>query len=747
MNPLTLDPSSLENYAGLLQRLCPRASGFAIYSITGEWISTNPAVEKDARAALGDIEPQELANAECMDRFDIEDGGSFYTMALRLSTDVVLGTLLVKIDPVAASKPHASEADVYSDLVPFLTCIVTELRLNSELDEIAQELTVRYEELNLVYHTEDRVSLFDEGQNALKQLIDNCTDYLNVCVAILYLPEKGLFVVSKSNCNPDYLVEAGGPSAKSSTCPPIKLETVERSLKGEIWDLVQANNNFVVINSVADAIEIGCSNPPYKFLATPVADHDGGVDGVLITVNDMSKRDFTNSDKNLLGVMARKVTKIIHSSYDDLTGLINRLSFEHLVERNRKIIHLSDNEHSLLYLNVDRLTLINDTRGHGIGNKVLKRITTYLKETLRDSDIVARIGGDEFGMLILNCSLDQAKKLADKVRLGLQELDLLEGASPMKITCRVGISSVSGLTESAEDAIVAAHIACDRARELGGDRVQVYERGDDGLVEHEQQMHMIGHLNSVLQDDKLDLYGQLIAPLSHEGGRHVEILLRMIGDDGEVTTPEHFLPAAERYQLMPDVDRWVVRRACQMIAESSAVSETADTVFGVNLSGQSFSADGFCEFVEATLEDYAIPGRMICFEITETAAVSNMSSALDFIAAMKKRGCTFALDDFGAGMSSFGYLKTFPVDYLKIDGHLVKDIVKDRVAESMLAAIHQIGHIMGIKTIAEYVESDEIEDKLRVLGIDYVQGYVIQRPRPLKDQLLEWREQDLATAV
>ena len=212
----------------------------------------------------------------------------------------------------------------------------------------------------------------------------------------------------------------------------------------------------------------------------------------------------------------------------------------------------------------------------------------------------------------------------------------------------------------------------------------------------------------------------------------------MIGDDGEPVPPELFLPAAGRYQLMPELDRWVVKRACQMLAEASAPSNIPDTVFAINLSGQSLSDEGFLPFVEKVLDQFDIPGKMICFEITETAAVANMSQAQAFMAALKQRGCSFALDDFGAGLSSFGYLKSFPVDYLKIDGGLVKGIVEDPIAESMVAAINQVGHVMGIQTVAEFVDSNDIKEKLRMIGVDYVQGYEIQEPQPLIEQLNKW---------
>jgi len=259
-------------------------------------------------------------------------------------------------------------------------------------------------------------------------------------------------------------------------------------------------------------------------------------------------------------------------------------------------------------------------------------------------------------------------------------------------------------------------------------------------------MQMVRHLHSVIREDKFELYAQLIQPLGAAGHRHLEILLRMIDDDGHVKAPEHFLPAAERYQLMTDIDKWVIQRTCQMLAEDSGFAELRGSVFAVNLSGQSLSSERFLNFVEETLSTYGIPGDMICFEITETAAVAKLSEALEFMEALKKRGCTFALDDFGAGLSSFGYLKTFPVDFLKIDGELVKGIAADTVAEAMVAAVHQVGHVMGIETIAEYVENDAIQDKLCEMGVDYAQGYAIQRPRPLREQLEDWRNQKLAAA-
>ncbi|MGI9260030.1 MAG: EAL domain-containing protein [Gammaproteobacteria bacterium] len=725
MVPISLEAGRLENYSEILQRLCPYASGFAIYSPDGEWVSTDSSIEDQANSAFSEMTALESAEAGCMNRADLNDGCHLYTMGLRVPNDISLGTLVVRIDPNSQPGMKTSEAEIYSDLTPFLSCILSELRLNSELDAMAAELTVRYEELNLVYHTDDQVSLFDEGQNALKTLAENCTAYLNVSLAILYMPSKDILVAS------DF------------SDPQINFDLVHRDLETWLYDLVRDHKDFVAINSAKDLSADSGHDLGQKLLACPVADQNGEVDGILVMLKDLSAPDFTNGDKNLLAVMARKVTKIILGSYDALTGLMNRVSFEHLVERNRIAIQQTGNTHCLLHLNIDRLGVINDTLGQDAGNTLLKRTSGLLKEMVRDSDLIARIGGDEFGVLILNCPLDKAQVLAEKLRTKIVELN--ENAE-YKITCRLGVSCISGLTESTEAAFAAAHIACDAAKELGGNRVQAYGHGDQDLVEREREMRMIKHLHSVIRDNELELYTQLIEPLAPVGHRHLEILLRMIGDDGEIVLPQRFLPAAERYQLMPDVDKWVIRQTCQMLAESSAPAELPDCVFAINLSGQSLSTDGFLEFVESTIETYSIPGDMICFEITETAAVAKISEALEFMAALKKRGCTFALDDFGAGLSSFGYLKTFPVDFLKIDGELVKGIVDDGVAEAMVAAVHQVGRVMGIETIAEYVENDAIKVKLSAMGINYGQGFAIQKPRPIREQLAEWRNQKVAAA-
>ncbi len=720
MKPLVLDAPSVENYSGLLRRLCPQAVGFAVHGATGDWIATSASVEQSARAALGTLTPREVVEAGCMGRSDLDNGRRLYTMDLRVASDDSPGTLVVEVDPTSTAELPPSDEDIYSALVPFLACINNELRLNTELDDMAAELTVRYEELNLVYHTEDQVSLFDEGQNALQKLVGNCADYLDVHLAALYMREKDLFVVSDAS---DALID---------------IDLLEKLLKGALYERVQKQHESIVINDANDEHGDLVGELRYKLLACPVLDSGNGVDGVLFMANEVSRPDFTNSDKNLLAVMAKKVTKIVQGSYDDLTGLMNRRSFEHLVERNLAAIQQTENTHSLLLLNVDRLHVINDTRGYEAGNVILKRIAEQLQESVQDADIVARIGGDEFGILLLNCSLDQGSRIAHRLRTLIETTAYSVADDVVKITGRFGISCVSTSTDKVEDALVTAHVACDAARDQGGNRVQTYEHDDQMLLQRESHMQMIGHLHSALHADRFVLYAQLIAPLKPKSGRHLEILIRMIGDDGEPVPPELFLPAAGRYQLMPELDRWVVKRACQMLAEASAPSKIPDTVFAINLSGQSLSDEGFLPFVEKVLDQFDIPGKMICFEITETAAVANMSQAQAFMAALKQRGCSFALDDFGAGLSSFGYLKSFPVDYLKIDGGLVKGIVEDPIAESMVAAVNQVGHVMGIQTVAEFVDNNDIKEKLRMIGVDYVQGYEIEEPQPLIEQLNKW---------
>ncbi len=366
-------------------------------------------------------------------------------------------------------------------------------------------------------------------------------------------------------------------------------------------------------------------------------------------------------------------------------------------------------------------------------------VTEVLQSCLREADILARIGGDEFGMLLKNCSMKDAVIVADAMLEAVTEMKFSASESGLDTTVSLGMVSVDGESESVTCVMSAADLACYAAKDLGGSRLHVYEPGDHELARRHTEMQWVSKLSAAIEADRLVLYCQEIAPVgrSADAGCHFEVLVRMLDADGGIIPPDVFLPAAERYHMITSLDRWVVSHGFAWYAENRvAIDAGSLDTMSINLSGASVTDNDFMKFIRHELTEYGVDPRKICFEITETAAIANLDAAVDFISGLKKVGCRFSLDDFGSGLSSFAYLKNLPVDYLKIDGSFVKGMESDAVDCAMVSAIHQLGSLVGIKTIAEFVENNEILKKLEEIGVDYAQGYGISRPMPLDDKVI-----------
>jgi len=350
---------------------------------------------------------------------------------------------------------------------------------------------------------------------------------------------------------------------------------------------------------------------------------------------------------------------------------------------------------------------------------------------------VARLGGDEFGALLVRCPMQRAEGIAAELRTKIAALVVPWAERSLSVTVSVGVAPIDSGTETAQAAVASAELACDVAKELGKNRVHSYQAQDTRLLKRHHEMDAAGQIQMALHQDRFELYGQSIEALDEAGAPlHVEALLRMKSEEGELVSPAEFLPAAERYHLMPAIDRWVVTRAVQFLNEHGPQFGAGRGMLAINLSGQSLSEPSFRTFLEDRLAELIVPLERICFEITETAVVSDLKRARAFMSELKSRGCKFALDDFGSGLSSFGYLRSLPVDYLKIDGSLVREIGQDPIAASMVAAVQKVAEVMHLKTVAEFVENEAIRAVAKKMGVSFAQGYAIGKPQPLDSFVL-----------
>lgn len=428
------------------------------------------------------------------------------------------------------------------------------------------------------------------------------------------------------------------------------------------------------------------------------------------------------------------------ASHDHMTGLINRREFEHRLKRLVESAQKQDRAHALLYMDLDQFKVVNDTCGHMAGDILLSRLSARIKEKVRASDTLARLGGDEFGLLLEDCPIERAMQIAEMHKQAIMDFRFVWEGKIFVIGVSIGLVPITAKSGSAMEAMSTADAACYLAKDKGGNCVHL----DSDIAESHAmrgQMHWVAKINAALHENRFCLFYQRIVPVAAQGNQaeHDEILVRMLDEDGHIVPPIAFIPAAEKYNLMPAIDRWVISSLFASKSEqwrkASAQSATAisgDAFCAINLSGATINDAGFSDFLLEQIAKYQIPTRMLCFEITETAAIGNLEAASRFIHAMKMVGCRFSLDDFGSGMSSFAYLKNLDVDFLKIDGALVKDIVDNPVSRVMVEAINKIGHAMHIKTVAEFVENDEILNLLKEIGVDYAQGYGIHKPEHIK---------------
>ncbi len=421
------------------------------------------------------------------------------------------------------------------------------------------------------------------------------------------------------------------------------------------------------------------------------------------------------------------------ASHDALTNLANRSEFDLYIQRSLENAHAEGAEHVLCYLDLDQFKVVNDTCGHLAGDELLRQLGTLLRKHIRKQDLLARLGGDEFGILMHNCSLDHAFVACEKIRNVIRDFNFAWEDRSFTVGVSIGITAIAKTSGNSVELLKEADAACYAAKDKGRNRVHVFRPDDEDLAQRQGEMQWVEKIYQGLNENRFLLYGQIIVPVSgFESGLHFETLIRYKDNNGNIIPPGAFLPAAERYNQAPAMDRWVIKTMFSWMFYQPGFLDQLK-LCSINLSGLSLSDNSMLGYIISEFNRWSIPPEKICFEITETAAIANLSDASTFIQNLKRHGCRFSLDDFGSGLSSFAYLKNLPVDYIKIDGLFVKDILEDKVDLAMVRSINEIGHIMNKKTIAEFVENDKIFSVLKQLGVDYAQGYSIGKPVPLVD--------------
>ncbi len=453
--------------------------------------------------------------------------------------------------------------------------------------------------------------------------------------------------------------------------------------------------------------------------AAPIISRSGKVIGVVLVFRDVSERRRA----------AEEMTYQAH--HDLLTGLYNRHAFEQRITAILADRRHADKHHTMLYMDLDQFKVVNDTSGHQAGDVLLRQLAGLMRQELRETDMLARLGGDEFGLLLMNCPLKEAVKFAERLAARIHDVHFPWEEKVFNVGVSIGVVVLDRDTRTLSEVLSAADDACYAAKDRGRNQVYVYQRGDTDIRRRQEEMRWVTRLGEAIEAGRLELYHQEIHPTGicrQAPVRHYEVLVRLREETGELVLPGHFISAAERYGLIGKLDRWVVEQVFAGLAGRREAGEPLPDLVDINISGITISDPGFLQFIRGQLAHHELPASLICFELTETAAITNLAQTTNFIMAVRRLGCAVSLDDFGRGVSSFAYLKDLAVDYLKIDGTFVQGMQNDSVHHAIVEAIHGVANVMGIKTIAEYVENPETLARLNAIGIEYAQGFALHKP-------------------
>ncbi|MHB1514230.1 MAG: EAL domain-containing protein [Acidiferrobacteraceae bacterium] len=457
--------------------------------------------------------------------------------------------------------------------------------------------------------------------------------------------------------------------------------------------------------------------------AAPMHNSQGVVVGVVMVFQDVRHARH----------MAAQLS--YQANHDALTGLLNRSRFEKILDDLVASVRESGQVHALFYLDMDQFKIVNDTCGHVAGDELLRQISVVLREGIRKQDILARLGGDEFGVLLADCPLARAIQIAEQLRQHIKALRFVWQDKTFEVGVSIGVVAITASHLDSASLLGTADLSCYAAKDMGRNRIHIYQPTDETLARRHREMRWTSRIVEALEANHFRLFRQVIRGLTRSGANleYYEVLIRMQGDDGHLIMPSSFIPAAERYNLMPSIDRWVIRNTFSTISENGfwRTGRGNGRMVAINLSGASLDDEGLLDFIRTSHDEFGTPFNEICFEITETVAISNLVQATHLITELRTLGCRFALDDFGSGLSSFGYLKSLPVDYIKIDGRFVKDIVTDPVDRAIVETINEIGQMMRIQTMAEWVEDEATLTVLREIGVDFAQGHHIGKPRAI----------------
>ena len=714
-------PATYEPYTQLFRALFPRLTALSIFDAQAELLwSTEMASDNDVRKLVletlqhAQLDPSAQGHAATLRG----DEPMYFFWLRRPDAPVDAGPFAVvavccRPGPEADQRPFAL---VHGLLRPAIECLRRELLARDAIVQLNGSLLEHNQDLDMLLAMSAGAGDDDSNEDDLRGILRGAVTHLGAGLAALIVPEKGLVLVQPGVDQP----LDGGLLAKAHR---------------HLLSMAQMRREAVIVNRIK--LQSGDGSASYRILSCAVGRPDGRSMGVLALFRSEAAPEFSERHARLAELLARRAAAIIASSYDPLSGLLTRPAFEQRVRGVLSAAGSAQSRWSALYIDMNRMHVINDNYGMHVGDRVLARIGELIRRRLPPGALAARISGDRFAIL-LPAALEDAAGFAESLRQGAEEVGVGIGDGSLPASISIGVASVDPLAHEFAHAFAAAETVCKAANDRGRNRVETYQESDQSIVRRIADVNVLGDLRGAIDRNRLRLNAQAIAPLDARRGQpHFEILLRMASDDGQMLGPDHFLSAALRYQMMPEIDRWVIAQTIEMLKPHAALLADASVVFTINCSGQSLRDEKFTEYVAGLIRNSGINPRALAFELTESAAVGNLPQAERLMRQLQQLGCGIALDDFGTGLSSLAYLRALPITMLKIDGSFVRDVLKDPRAASMIEVIARLAHSMSMTTVAEYVETDEIRTRITELGVDYGQGFAIARPVPLDEVLAQ----------
>jgi len=689
----------LGDHAAFFRALLPQARGFIGHNRSGQvfWSELPAGFAPKLTTEYATLLRQLLLGRPAPDGARAQLGPyCAYLLPLTDSSGGGSGVVTVLLGDEAAQPTYAQVLEI---LAPACRSVQRELTLRLRVLDSQQKLQVQAAEERLLHKVESLLTGSENCEVALTTILALCREHLGVTGAFIVLPDKNLCL-------------ACGETFSESEAELLANDLLEEA--GAAGSAVNA------VNRRGDLLWAGIQRPDQKAQG-------------IFALSGLEASGF--SERRLARVVryvGSHIGSLLDRHYDAVTGLLAWPLLEG--EIKAAIASTDADEHTVMCCDIDQMHVINDTFGRASGDDVLRRFGDLLRSLL-PGHTASRVAGDDFAILLRKTSMEQARELGERLCRAIREAVYQSGDRTHRPSVSIGVGPLVGAGE-AGSGLAAAQVACRAARERGRARVEVYEPADVSIVRRMDDIQLVGYVRNAIENGRLALVAQPLMALKNSRVAHYhEVLVRIVDDDGEHVAPGDFMSAAERYHLMEDLDRWVVRSTLEILSRKGRHLRPADARFAINLSGQSLGSDSFLEFVEEAIRESGVRPGLVAFEITESLAVARMQHAQNLMHTLKKLGCRFSLDDFGTGLSSFAYLKLFPVDTLKIDGSFIRDLTTNVVSQSVVAAIAEVARVMQLETVAEYVQEQAVVDLLRKLNISYAQGYFVGRTEPLEEVL------------